>query len=79
MPRMCLNFSWSAFAGSKEARIAAREATSGRRAHQTCKRLGAGNGVIGVRSRKLSMPISAIGSQRSMRRVSGGGRLRVEG
>ena len=30
-----------------------------------------GKGVIGVRSRKLSIPISAIGSQRSIRRVSG--------
>jgi hypothetical protein len=70
MPRMCLNFSWSASAGSNEASMAAREATSGRLAHQTCNRLGAGNGVIGVRSRKLSMPISVIGSQRSMRRVS---------
>lgn len=52
--------------------MAARDATSGRLAHQTCKRLGAGKGVIGVRSRTLSMPISMIGSQRSMRRVSVG-------
>ncbi len=49
---------------------AAHEATSGRRAHQTYERFGVGNGVIGVRSRKLSMTISAIGSQRSMSRVS---------
>ena len=42
----------------------------GRRAHQTWRRLGAGNGVIGVRSRVLSIPSAEIGSQRSIRRVS---------
>ena len=54
----------------RRARIADRAATGGRRAHQTCKRFGAGNGVMGVRSRVLSIPSSAIGSQRSMRRIS---------
>ena len=43
---------------------------AGRRAHQTWRRFGAGNGVIGVRSRMLSIPRAAIGSQRSIRRVS---------
>src|SRR5438128_6743631 len=64
-----MNFSRFTSSGSSEARIAALEATSGRRAHQTWRRLGAGNGVIGVRSRRLSIPISAIGSHRSISRV----------
>ena len=59
-----------------DASTAARDATSGRRAHQTCRRFGAGNGVIGVRSRVLSMPIWAIGSQRSISRMSGISRFR---
>ena len=58
----------STCSGRREARTAARAATSGRRAHHTCSLLGAGNGVIGVRSRRLSIPISAIGSHRSIRR-----------
>ena len=50
------------------ARIAAGLATSGRLAHQTWRRLGAGNGVMGVRSRRLSMPIFAIGNHSSISR-----------
>jgi len=49
--------------------MAAREATRGRLAHQTWSLFGAGNGVMGVRSRRLSTPISAMGSQGSMRRL----------
>src|SRR5438046_10550307 len=64
-----MNFSRLTSSGSSEARIVALEATSGRRARQTWRRLGAGNGVIGVRSRRLSIPISAIGSHRSISRV----------
>ena len=70
IPSRCRNRFRSASSGSSDVKTAARDATSGRRAHQTCSRFGAGNGVIGVRSRVLSMPISAIGSQRSIRRVS---------
>jgi hypothetical protein len=49
--------------------MAAREATRGRLAHQTWSLFGAGKGVMGVRSRRLSIPISAMGSQCSMRRL----------
>ena len=70
MPSTCRNRARSASAGSRDASTAARDATSGRRAHQTCSRFGAGNGVIGVRSRVLSTPISAIGNHRSISRVS---------
>ena len=45
-------------------------AASGRRAHRTCRRFGAGNGVVGTRSRALSMPSAASGSPRSISRVS---------
>src|SRR5208282_6624373 len=65
---MCRNVARSASAGSRLARIAARQATSGRLAHQTWRRLGAGNGVMGVRSRTLSMPIFAIGNHSSISR-----------
>ena len=68
MPRAWRNFARSASAGSRLASTAARLATSGRRANQTCSRFGAGNGVIGVRSRTLSTPISAIGSHSSISR-----------
>src|SRR6185312_8384494 len=64
-----MNLFRSAAAGSNDPNIAALEATKGRRAHHTCSRFGAGNGVIGVRSRKLSMPNSAIGSQSSINRL----------
>ena len=70
MPSTCRNLFRSAFAGSSDASTAARDATRGRRAHQTWRRFGAGNGVMGVRSRVLSIPSSAIGSQRSISRVS---------
>ena len=69
-PITCRNFSLSASVGNNDANTAARAATSGRRAHQTCSRFGAGNGVMGVRSRVLSMPRAEIGSQRSISRVS---------
>ena len=36
----------------------------------TCGRFGAQTGVIGVHSRSLSIPSSAIGSQHSIRRRS---------
>ena len=62
MPSMCLNRLAIRFLGKSAARTAARDATSGRRAHQTWSRLGAGNAVIGVRSRRLSIPSAAIGS-----------------
>lgn len=69
MPSAWTKRSRSAVAGSNDARMAARDATSGRLAHQTCSLFGAGNGVMGVRSRTLSMPISAIGSHCSISRV----------
>ena len=46
MPRSYKNFFRSASALSRLPRIAARLATSGRRANHTCSRFGAGNGVI---------------------------------
>jgi hypothetical protein len=41
IPSICRNLPWSASSGSSDARTAAREATKGRRAHHTCRRLGA--------------------------------------
>ena len=69
-PRTRRHFSLPASAGSSDASTAARDATNGRRVHQTCRRFGAGNGVMGVRSRVLSIPSAEIGSHRSIRRVS---------
>ena len=68
MPKAWSNSARSASTGTKDTNIDARDATKGRRAHQTCSRFGARNGAQGVRSRVLSMPILAMGNQRSTRR-----------
>ena len=66
IPSVWINFLRSALEGRRDANMAARLITSGRLAHQVWRRFGAGYGVNGVRSRPLSMPISAIGNHSSM-------------
>ena len=68
IPRICMNRLGQHRRAAGRQGGGTRRPLSGRRAHHTWRRLGAGNGVIGVRSRRLSMPISAIGSHVSMRR-----------
>jgi len=70
VPMACKNCSRSASSGSRDASTAALAATRGLRAHHTWRRMCAGTGVMGVRSRTLSIPSSVIGGQRSIRRRS---------
>ena len=65
--------SWGVPAGSIDARTAARDAIKGRRAHQTWTELLGGKTFPARekrRSRKLSSPSAAMGSQRSISRLS---------
>src|SRR5947207_8127942 len=52
--------------GIRLPRTAAADATNGLRAHHICRKYSGGSALAAARSRRLSIPSSAIGSQSSI-------------